>query len=110
MWTLERLDPSVLAHVPSQLIRPSKFPTAAIPVALVRFLASVRPLVCLKMRALGVDLAAAGVSAAMHTFVSLRFGVIVDGIDQLELAVLGPSCHAGQHVREFLDGRRGCRA
>lgn len=60
----------------------------------------------LQVRALGVDFAAAWVSAAMHTLVSLWLGVVVHCIHQLirtELRPHGPR----HHMRELLDGRGG---
>ena len=63
---LEGFGPGVLPVVPCQLIRPGKFPTAPIPRALVRLLASVGPLVCLQVGALGVDFVTPGKVTVMH--------------------------------------------
>ena len=63
---LEGLGPRVLPVVPRQLVRPGKLPAAPVPCALVRLLARVGPLVRLQVRALCVDLVAAGKVAAVH--------------------------------------------
>jgi len=105
MRALEGLDASVLPHVPSQLVRPGKLPAAALPVALVGLLPRVGPLVRLEVGALRVHFAAARVAAAVNSLVALWLGVVVDGIDQLILAVLRP--HARQQVGEVLHGRGG---
>ena len=95
VWALERLDSSVLPHVPSQLVRSSKLPAATLPGTLVGLFSSVRSLVSLEVRALGVDLVAARVGAAMHSLVSLWLGgIVVDGVHQLVRIVGGQSrCH-----------------
>ena len=82
MWTLEWFHSGVFSHVPCQLIRPCKFPGATFPAALVRFLSGVRSLVGLEVRTLCVDLVTAWVSAAMHTLVPLRLGIVVHSIHQ----------------------------
>ena len=74
---LERLDSRVFPHVPCQFVRSGKLPAATFPRALVRLFSGVRSLVCLEVRALGVDLVAAGVGAAMDALVPLRLGGIV---------------------------------
>ena len=96
---LERLDTGVLPHVPRQLIRSSKLPTAALPGTLVRLFTSVGSLVGLEVRALGVDFVAARVGTTMNSLVPLRLGsIVVDGVHQLVRVVWGQS---GSHdVRE----------
>lgn len=64
--TLERLLARVLAVVARQLVGPSELPRAALPVAHVRLLACMRPLVRLQVGALGVDLLAALEVALVH--------------------------------------------
>ena len=92
VWTLKRFDSSVLPHVPSQLVWSSKLPAATFPGTLVGFFPGVRSLVSLEVRALGVDLVAAWVGAAMHSLVSLWLGgVVVDGVHQLVWIVGGQS-------------------
>ena len=56
---LERPVPSVLPHVPGQLVRPGKPPAAPFPAAYVGFLARVRPLVGLQVARFGICLNAA---------------------------------------------------
>lgn len=63
--TFERPRASVLPEVSRQLVRPRELPGAPFPGAGVGLLAGVRPLVRLEVRALGVDLVAAGVRALM---------------------------------------------
>lgn len=106
--TLERLHSRVLAHVPGKLVRASELPVAAFPVALVRFLPGMGPLVCFEVRALGVDLGAAWVGAAVDTLVALGLGIVVHGIDQLIGTVLCPHGSCRKQLRKFLDG--GARA
>ena len=97
---LERFHSSMLAHVSGEFVRPCEFPCAALPCALVRFLSSVGPLMGLEVRALCVDLVAAGVGAAVHSLVSLWLGIVVDGIDKIIWVV-------GSHSRgqEMGDGQ-----
>lgn len=81
---LERLDARVLPHVAGQLVRAGKLPAAPLPVALVRFLPSVRALVCLEVGALRVHFVAARVGATMHSLVSLRgLGIVVHGVHEV---------------------------
>ena len=104
VWTLERLHSGVLAHVPGELIRASKLPVAAFPVALVRFLPCVGSLVSFEVRALGVHLGASWVGAPVDALVALGLGVVVHRIHQLVRAELGGNA-ARHQVRELLDGR-----
>ncbi len=64
--TFERFMPSVLSHMPSQLIRPGKFPGTTPPWALIGLLSSVCPEVGLQVRTFGVDLATTRKDTAMH--------------------------------------------
>ena len=68
---LEGLRPRVLAVVPRQLVGAGKLPAAAVPGALVRLLARVRPLVRLEVRALRVDLPAVREEAAVNPLLVL---------------------------------------
>lgn len=104
VWTLERLHPGVLAHVPGELIGASKLPVTALPVALVWFLPGVGSLVGFEVRALGVDLGAPRVGAPVDTLVALGLGVVVDCIHQLVWAELWGNT-ASHQVGELLDGR-----
>ena len=97
---LERFHSGVFAHVSGEFVRPCEFPRAALPGALVRFLPSVGPLVGLEVRALCVDLVAAGVGAAVHPLVPLWLGIVVDGIDKI-IRVVGS--HSGG--QEMGDGQ-----
>ena len=84
MLTFEWFHASVFAHVSSEFIRAGKLPTASLPVTLVRFLSGVCSLVCLEVRALGVDLVAPGVRTAVNTLVPLwRLSVIVDSVHEI---------------------------
>ena len=63
---LERLNAGMLAVVARQLVRARETPVTGCPGTYKRFLASVRPLVSLEMRALTVHLYAIREIAAMH--------------------------------------------
>lgn len=91
--TLERFLTGVLAVVARELVRTGKLPAAAVPRASVRLLARVRPLVSLEVRALRVDLIAAGEVAAVDA-TAVRAG---GHIAVLEARVV---CNLG--------GKRGC--
>lgn len=60
---LKRPVAGVFAEVPGQLVGSGKLPTAPVPIALVRFLARVRPKMRLEVRTLCVRFAASRVSA-----------------------------------------------
>ena len=78
---LERLHARVLAHVASEFVRAGKLPRATLPVALVGLFPGVGPLMGFKVGALGVDLVAARVGAAVDALVPLRgLGIVVDGV------------------------------
>lgn len=64
--TLKGAVTGVLAKVSRQLIGPGKLPAAALPAALVRFLAGMGPQVSLQVGGLGVGLAAARVGAGVR--------------------------------------------
>ena len=94
--TFERLHTSVLSEVPCQLIRTSKFPVASFPVTLIRFFSRVCPLVCLEMRALGINLGTTRVGAAVDPLVALgRLGIVVHCVHQL-IGIIG-GCRMGGH-------------
>ena len=81
MRAFEWFDPSVFSEVASEFIGAGKLPVAAFPTALVGLFSSVSPLVCLEVRALGVDLVASRIGAAMNSLVALRrLSVVVNGI------------------------------
>ena len=63
---LERPVARVFAVVARQFVRSREFPAAAFPVAVVRFLPSVRPQMRLQMRGFGVGLGAAGMRTSVR--------------------------------------------
>ena len=97
---LEGLRPRVLAVVPRQLVGAGKLPGAAVPRAPVRLLARVRPDVGLEVRALCVDLFAAGKVAEVRLSAVFRC--------LLRLVLLGDSGEDGslklfeRHRRRWL--------
>ena len=95
--TFERLNTSVFSEVPCQLIRASKLPVTSFPVTLVWFFSGVRPLMCLEMRALGIDLGTTRIGAAVDPLVALGgLGIVVYSIHQL-IRVIGGSRMGGHH-------------
>ena len=95
---LEGLRPRVLAVVPRQLVGAGKLPAAAVPRALVRLLARVRPLVRLEVRALRVDLVTAGKVAAVHLPLPQTLTVVALG----GAAPVGGSSTGGGRYHEVL--------
>lgn len=80
----ERLGARVLAVVPRELVRAREPPLAPLPRALVRLLASMRPLMRFEMRALSVDFIACGKFAAMHASAGIsrvRVRVVTSHVD-----------------------------
>ena len=94
---LEGLRPRVLAVVPRQLVGAGKLPAAAVPGALIRLLARVRPLVRLEVRALCVDFITAGKVAAVHLSFPQTFTVVLGGA-----AAVGGSSIGGGRYHEML--------
>lgn len=88
--TLERFNAGVLAVMTREFIGSSKLPVAALPCALVWLFTGVGSLVSLEVGTLGVDLVAARVLTSVDALVPLwRFGVVVDGVHELEGVVRG---------------------
>ena len=78
---LKRLHARVLAHVAGEFVRAGKLPRATLPVALVGPFPGVGPVMGFNVGALGVDLVAARVGAAVDTLVPLLgLGIVVEGV------------------------------
>lgn len=74
---LERFRARVLPVVARQLVAAGEAPLAALPRALVRFFACMRPLVRLQVRTLGVDLLAAKKLTLVYPSLRVRTVVVL---------------------------------
>lgn len=85
--TLEGLCAGVLAVVAGELIGTGKTPLALGPLAAVRLLACVNALMCLQVRAFGVNLGAAWIVAAVNASL-LKFGIVAAIVSRLTAAAV----------------------